>query len=100
MRRLLLDVAAGRRAARRRPAIHFTPHDFRRLFATEMVSTGLPRHIATTLPGAVISCQAASRRRWPEVGAVADQAQRVAVVADLQSSVGGDLDDELRLHLD
>lgn len=31
--------------------ITFTPHDFRRLFTTEMVSTGLPLHIAATLLG-------------------------------------------------
>jgi site-specific recombinase XerD len=51
VRRLLLDVAtsAGLRDAGQ--PIHFTPHDFRRLFATEMVSTGLPLHIAATLLG-------------------------------------------------
>lgn len=31
--------------------IRFTPHDFRRLFTTEMISTGLPIHIAATLLG-------------------------------------------------
>ncbi|MBT8162994.1 MULTISPECIES: tyrosine-type recombinase/integrase [Arthrobacter] len=29
----------------------FTPHDFRRLFATELVGTGLPLHIVSTLLG-------------------------------------------------
>jgi hypothetical protein len=31
--------------------VRFTPHDFRRLFTTEMVSSGLPLHIAATLLG-------------------------------------------------
>ncbi|WP_460652350.1 tyrosine-type recombinase/integrase [Kribbella endophytica] len=38
-------------ATRAGQPVHFTPHDFRRLFATEMVSTGLPLHIAATLLG-------------------------------------------------
>ncbi|MEU4294996.1 tyrosine-type recombinase/integrase [Kribbella sp. NPDC026596] len=49
-------AAAGRARRRRRPGrcrqpIRFTPHDFRRLFTTEMVSSGLPLHIAATLLG-------------------------------------------------
>lgn len=44
----LVDIVPeGRRG---RP-ISFTPHDFRRLFTTEMVSSGLPLHIAATLLG-------------------------------------------------
>ncbi|MDQ0867422.1 tyrosine-type recombinase/integrase [Arthrobacter globiformis] len=31
--------------------VRFTPHDFRRLFATELVGSGLPLHIAATLLG-------------------------------------------------
>ncbi|WP_077490692.1 site-specific integrase [Sinomonas mesophila] len=31
--------------------INFTPHDFRRLFATDLVGTGLPLHIVATLLG-------------------------------------------------
>lgn len=31
--------------------VTFTPHDFRRLFATELVGTGLPLHIVSTLLG-------------------------------------------------
>jgi hypothetical protein len=31
--------------------IHFTPHDFRRLFTTELVGAGLPLHIAAALLG-------------------------------------------------
>lgn len=31
--------------------VHFTPHDFRRLFATDAVNNGLPLHIAAALLG-------------------------------------------------
>lgn len=31
--------------------VHFTPHDFRRLFATDLVGSGLPLHIVSTLLG-------------------------------------------------
>lgn len=31
--------------------VHFTPHDFRRLFATEMMGNGLPIHIGAALLG-------------------------------------------------
>ena len=31
--------------------VTFTPHDFRRLFTTEMVGSGLPLHIAAALLG-------------------------------------------------
>jgi hypothetical protein len=31
--------------------VSFTPHDFRRLFATELVGAGLPLHIAATVLG-------------------------------------------------
>ncbi|WP_197289116.1 site-specific integrase [Nocardia sp. NRRL S-836] len=31
--------------------LHFTPHDFRRLFATELVNNGLPIHIGAALLG-------------------------------------------------
>lgn len=34
-----------------RVALRFTPHDFRRIFATEAVATGLPVHIAAKLLG-------------------------------------------------
>ncbi|MGY5283358.1 tyrosine-type recombinase/integrase [Nocardia gipuzkoensis] len=30
---------------------HFTPHDFRRIFATELVNSGLPIHIGAALLG-------------------------------------------------
>ncbi len=44
----LVDIVPeGRRG---RP-ISFTPHDLSRLFTTEMVSSGLPLHIAATLLG-------------------------------------------------
>jgi Phage integrase family len=50
-RRFLVDVAASAGLRDAGEPIHFTPHDFRRLFTTEMVSTGLPLHIAATLLG-------------------------------------------------
>jgi hypothetical protein len=33
--------------------LHFTPHDFRRLFATDLVNNGLPIHIGAALLGHV-----------------------------------------------
>jgi integrase len=51
IRRLLTGLA---RLADLRDAgqpIAFTPHDFRRLFTTELVGSGLPLHIAATLLG-------------------------------------------------
>ncbi len=51
VRRLLNELAADARLADAGQPIHFTPHDFRRLFTTEMVSSGLPLHIAATLLG-------------------------------------------------
>jgi integrase-like protein len=50
-RRLLVAIAASAGLTDGGEPIHFTPHDFRRLFTTEMVSTGLPLHIAATLLG-------------------------------------------------
>ena len=50
-RRLIIDVAVSAGLRDAGEPIHFTPHDFRRLFTTEMVSTGLPLHIAATLLG-------------------------------------------------
>jgi len=51
VRRVLNDVAASADLRDAGQPITFTPHDFRRLFATELVSTGLPLHIAATLLG-------------------------------------------------
>jgi len=51
VRRLLNDVALSADLHDAGQPINFTPHDFRRLFTTEMVSTGLPLHIAATLLG-------------------------------------------------
>ena len=56
MMRLLRELAAL--AQLHDPAdpgqpVTFTPHDFRRLFATELVGAGLPLHIAATLLGHV-----------------------------------------------
>ena len=33
--------------------LHFTPHDFRRLFATDLVNNGLPIHLGAALLGHV-----------------------------------------------
>jgi site-specific recombinase XerD len=51
VRRLLNDVAASAGLQDAGEAITFTPHDFRPLFTTEVVSSGLPLHIAATLLG-------------------------------------------------
>jgi hypothetical protein len=51
VRRLLNELAADAALADAEQPIRFTPHDFRRLFTTEMVSSGLPLHIAATLLG-------------------------------------------------
>jgi hypothetical protein len=51
VRRLLNDVAASAGLRDAGQPVTFTPHDFRRLFTTELVSTGLPLHIAATLLG-------------------------------------------------
>jgi integrase len=50
-RRLLRDLGEGANLTDAGAPITFTPHDFRRLFTTEMVSGGLPLHIAATLLG-------------------------------------------------
>ena len=48
---------AQRRAGRRRPdrrrgsPLHFTPHDFRRIFITDAIMSGLPPHIAQIIAG-------------------------------------------------
>ena len=39
------------RPHRQRQPVRFTPHDFRRLFTTELVGAGLPLHIAASLLG-------------------------------------------------
>jgi integrase len=51
--KLLLDrtVALAGLAGPDRGPSRFTPHDFRRIFATEAVATGLPVHIAAKLLG-------------------------------------------------
>jgi site-specific recombinase XerD len=51
VRRLLRDLADGANLTDAGTPIRFTPHDFRRLFTTEMVSAGLPLHVAATLLG-------------------------------------------------
>lgn len=51
VRQILIHLAtvAGLTDAGR--SVHFTPHDFRRLFATDAVNNGLPLHIAAALLG-------------------------------------------------
>lgn len=49
--RLLHELAADAQLTDAGQPITITPHDFRRLFATDMVSGGLPLHIAATLLG-------------------------------------------------
>lgn len=51
VRRLLNEVADGAGLTDAGAPIHFTPHDFRRLFSTDIVGAGLPLHIAATLLG-------------------------------------------------
>jgi hypothetical protein len=51
VRRLLNELAADAGLADAGQPIRFTPHDFRRLFTTEMASSGLPLHVAATLLG-------------------------------------------------
>lgn len=50
-RRLLNDVAIRAGTNDGASPISFTPHDFRRLFATDLVGTGLPLHIVASLLG-------------------------------------------------
>jgi site-specific recombinase XerD len=49
----LLNSALARAGLRDRTGepLRFTPHDFRRMFATDAVTGGLPVHIAARLPG-------------------------------------------------
>ena len=51
IRRLLNDLASAAELTDAGEPIAFTPHDFRRLFSTEMVGAGLPLHIVGTLLG-------------------------------------------------
>ncbi|GAB3952703.1 hypothetical protein GCM10029976_091440 [Kribbella albertanoniae] len=70
VRRLLGELAADAGLTDAGQPIRFTPHDFRRLFTTEMVSSGLPPlHIAATLDlfsqgSRPISIRSVSRRAW------------------------------------
>lgn len=51
LREILLHTAAIAELTDVGERIHFTPHDFRRLFATDALSTGLPLHIIASLMG-------------------------------------------------
>jgi integrase len=50
VRALLIDTAAWAGLCEKGEAV-FTPHDFRRLFTTELVGAGLPLHIVSSLLG-------------------------------------------------
>lgn len=51
IRRLLNEVADSAALTDAGKPVRFTPHDFRRLFSTDIVGAGLPLHIAATLLG-------------------------------------------------
>ena len=51
VRRMLGQLAFSANLTDAGQPVHFTPHDFRRLFTTEMIGGGLPLHIAATLLG-------------------------------------------------
>jgi integrase len=67
VRRILNDVAASADLRDAGIPINFTPHDFRRLFTTEMVSSGLPVHIAATLLGHLNLDTTRQRRCSPKI---------------------------------
>ncbi|MDR7158689.1 tyrosine-type recombinase/integrase [Arthrobacter sp. BE255] len=51
VRKLLIGIAAHAGLNDGGSPVTFTPHDFRRLLATELVGSGLPLHIVSTLLG-------------------------------------------------
>lgn len=51
VRKMLINIAGNARLSDGGLPVTFTPHDFRRLFATELVGSGLPLHIVSTLLG-------------------------------------------------
>lgn len=51
LRGVLIHAAQAIELADAGRPVHFTPHDFRRLFATDAVNNGLPLHIAASLLG-------------------------------------------------
>lgn len=51
LREILMHTAAFAGLRDVGEPVHFTPHDFRRLFATDAVNTGLPLHIVASLLG-------------------------------------------------
>jgi integrase len=51
VRTILQKVAAKAAIVDAGEPVHFTPHDFRRMFTTELVGSGLPLHIVATLLG-------------------------------------------------
>ncbi|AFM20303.1 site-specific recombinase XerD (plasmid) [Mycolicibacterium chubuense NBB4] len=51
VRQILIHIAQVAGLTDAGVPVHFTPHDFRRLFATDAVNNGLPLHIAAALLG-------------------------------------------------
>lgn len=51
LRSILMHASHAAELADAGQPVHFTPHDFRRLFATDAVNNGLPLHIAASLLG-------------------------------------------------
>lgn len=51
VRKMLINIAAHAGLSDGGLPVTFTPHDFRRLFATDLVGSGLPLHIVSTLLG-------------------------------------------------
>ncbi|WP_247044536.1 tyrosine-type recombinase/integrase [Arthrobacter rhizosphaerae] len=51
VRKLLIGIASHARLTDGGIPVTFTPHDFRRLFATDLVGAGLPLHIVSSLLG-------------------------------------------------
>lgn len=51
VRQVLIHLARVAKLTDADEPVHFSPHDFRRLFTTDAVNTGLPLHIAAALLG-------------------------------------------------
>lgn len=51
IRKILHQIATRAGASDAGAPVHFTPHDFRRLFSTDLVGSGLPMHIVASLLG-------------------------------------------------
>jgi len=51
IRKILHQIATRAGTSDAGAPVHFTPHDFRRLFSTDLVGSGLPMHIVASLLG-------------------------------------------------